>query len=135
MGSYLMKCRNPKCGIEFRRYWKREEFDRLQYDSCGSGISCQKCGYPRCIVTKSKRSVDDGFKPGFQRNIMKHCATYSEYKDHLKNMGLIELGYDELPEKEPEQTNYFDDEIMKLLYEKHGVNLDSREVLHLQGKI
>lgn len=135
MQGYRLKCRNSKCGAEFHRAYKSEEFDRLQYSSDGSGISCFNCGFPRMVVMKSNKTVDDGFKPGFQRNIRKHCSTYAEYKAHLKNMGLIEIGYDDLPPQKETLTNYFDDDMMRKLYSRYGISLDSRKVDHLQGKI
>jgi len=84
---------------------------------------------------KSGKSAKDGFQPGFQRSIRKHCATYGEYKRHLKEMGLIEMGYDDLPQNDEPVTNYFPDDVMKNLYQKHGVSLDSREVQHLRGEL
>lgn len=69
------------------------------------------------IVIKSNRLVDDGFKPGFQRNIMKHCSTYGEYKAWLKKLGLIEIGYSDIPEEKEARTQYWDDEKIKKLYD------------------
>lgn len=89
MSAYKMKCRNDKCGGEFHRYFNQDEFEKTQYSS---GWSCFNCGFPRMIVGGSKRLVKDGFQPGWQSSIRKHCDTYSEYKLHLKNLGLIEIG-------------------------------------------
>jgi len=78
--------------------------------------------------------VKDGFQPGFQRNIMKYCSTYTEYKQHLKEMGLIEIGYEELPEKKEGQP-FFNENIRKLLAEKYGIELQDHEVRDLNKEI
>jgi len=115
--SYRLKCRNPKCNQEFLRYWPKLEFERLQYGAI-PGISCFQCGFPKMIVVKSNMTAKDGFNPGFQRNIRKHCATYSEYKAHLKIMGLQEVGYEDLPEEEGfSRTQYFNDKRLKKIYD------------------
>lgn len=77
-------------------------------------------------VIKSNKVVEDGFQPGYQRNIGKHCATYSEYKAHLKNMGLIEIGHEELPQGEDYQTQYWTDDILKKVYQ-HGIKISGNE--------
>lgn len=110
--SYRLKCRNEACGHEFHRYWTPEEFDKLQYGA-QPGIGCFSCGYPKMIVIKSNRNVNDKFKPGWQPNIRKHCATYSEYKAWLDKMGLIEVGNDDIPENKYQAQQYFDEKMIK----------------------
>lgn len=77
-------------------------------------------------VMRSLQTVKDGFVPGYQRNIAKHCETYSEYKAHLKRMGLVELGYEDLPEQEETHINYWSDDILKKVYDS-GVYISGRE--------
>jgi len=134
MQSYRLKCRNKKCGGEFLRPFSSEEFDKLQYGPV-PGIACYNCGFPKMITMKSGKLAKDGFQPGYQPNIRKHCATYGQYKAELKRMGLIEIGYDELPENEEAPTQYFTDEVLRKIYTKQGISLDSREADHLKGKI
>lgn len=131
--NYKICCRNPKCGYETTKRYSVEEFERLQYPT---GISCFLCGYPKAVVIHTNRMARDGFKPGFQRNIMKHCATYAEYKAWLKRMGLVELGYEEIPDFKPdERLNIWDREMIKLL-ESKGLKLSDREIKALQeGKL
>jgi len=134
MQNYRMKCRNNKCGAEFHRRYSNDEFDDLQYSSKGGhkGIGCFGCGYPKMMVMRSKKLVKDGFQPGFQRNIMKHCSTYSEYKAQLRQMGLIELGYEDLPKAKENRIQYWDDEFLKKVYNEHGVKFSDNEAEHMK---
>lgn len=119
MPSYRMKCRNAKCGGEFLRYYPVEEFEKGQYSSCG--WACFNCGFPKMAVIKSKKSADDRFKPGWQKNIGKYCATEKEYKQLLKDMKLVEIGYEELPEPEEDGTQkYWTDDIIKKIHDTVG---------------
>jgi len=131
MPAFNLKCKNTVCGSEFHRFWSPEEFDQLQYGTT-PGISCFNCGTPQMIVMRSNRTVKDGFQPGFQRNIRKHCNTYGEYKAHLKNMGLVELGYEDLPEKREDKTNYWTDEMLRKIYNETGVKFSDREATALK---
>ena len=126
--SYVLKCKNPKCGHEFHRYWPKEEYDQLTFRDNGTykGIGCFDCGFPKMAVALSNRTVKDGFKAGFQRNIMKYCATYEEYKAHLKNMGLIEIGY-EKTEDDPHGEPVFNEKLIEKVSKRHGINLSPLE--------
>lgn len=135
MKGFRFKCVNEKCKHEFHKSMSPEDFDRTQYSADGKGHSCYDCGFPKMVVMRSNKLVKDGFVPGFQRSIRKHCETYSEYKQHLKNMGLVELGYEDIPESKGPETQYFDDEMMRKIYQKHGVSISGREADQLQGLI
>lgn len=130
--SYRLKCRNEKCGREFHRYWSKEEFDKLQYGA-QPGIGCFECGYPKMAVTRSNKSVDDKFRPGWQPNIRKHCATYAEYKAWIKKMGLIEVGNEQIPEDKYEATQYFDENAIKSIVQAQDPSdqLSGREIDYL----
>lgn len=132
--NYRFKCRNPNCGYECLKRYNIEEYDELQFSK--GGIGCFQCGFARMIVMKSNAQADDGFKPGFQRNIRKHCDTYAEYKAHLKKMGLIEIGYEELNfTGEDSETDYWTDDIIKGMFERN-MQLSGNEIKALQeGKI
>lgn len=86
------------------------------------------------IIVRSNKVVKDGFQPGFQRNIRKYCSTYAEYKAHLKEMGLIEIGYEEIPEKK-EGEPFFNEKVRKLLGEKYGIELQDDEVKELNKSV
>lgn len=128
--GYRLTCRNPKCSHDFHRGYRQKEFEELQYPN---GIACFDCGFPRMIIMKSHRKLKDTFVPGFQRNIMKHCETYQEYKAHLGRMGLIELGYEDLPDGGPHRAPYWNDVSLRKLHEKHGVKLSGREAEHFKN--
>ena len=131
-----MKCRNQKCGNEFHRYYPQKEYDQLSFRDNGTykGIGCYDCGFPKMIIMRSNKPVKDGFKPGFQRNIMKHCATYAEYKAHLKNMGIIEIGYEEIPERQ-ENEPFFNEKVLEMLAKNHNVHLGDHAVESLEKEI
>lgn len=101
-----------------------EAFEETQYSP--GGHRCEGCGFPKMAVIRSNKSVQDGFIPGFQRNIRRHCSTYGEYKKALKEMGLVEIGYDELPEVE-NKTKYWDAPMLKKLHDM-GAGFGDREL-------
>lgn len=132
MPSYRMHCRNQRCGADFHRHIPIEEFEKSQYSP--SGWTCFRCGYPRMAIMKSNKQVKDSFQPGYQRNIGKYCANYTQYKQELKKMGLIEIGYEEM-KTQPDDENfkdYWDDEILKEIYED-GISLDGELIKGLQS--
>lgn len=119
--AYRFKCRNIKCQSEFHRYYTDKFFEEMQYGT-ESGWSCFNCGYPRMAVTRSLKSVKDNFQPGWQPNIRKNCWTYGQYKEELKQRGLIEIGNEDLPEYEG-KPQFWSDETIKALYDQ-GIKLD-----------
>ena len=125
--NYRFHCRNQKCGAEFLRRYRVDEFEKNQYHT-ENGWGCFNCGYPRMAVMKSEREVKDGFQPGYYRCVMKYCRTYTELKEARKAKGLVEIGYDEIkdPESENEAISYWSDDILKKVYE-HGVKLSGLE--------
>lgn len=80
----------------------------------------------------SNRVVKDGFKPGFQRNIRKHCSTYSEYKAHLKSMGLVEIGYEEHAPGTKIEREFFSDDTIRMLNQKYNLSLSDSEIRKLK---
>lgn len=46
---------------------------------------------------QNKRMKKDGFEPGFQANINENIHSRGEYDRRIKELGLIELGYDHIP--------------------------------------
>lgn len=130
MPAYRMKCR--KCEREYHRHYSVEEFEKNQYGTA-NGWGCFDCGYPKMIVMKSNKRVKDGFQPGFQKSIREYCSTYGEYKQKLKERGLIELGYEELPEREEKRESYWTPDVLKRLYNEFGVKFSDREAEELEN--
>jgi hypothetical protein len=133
--SYRFKCRSSKCGLEFLRHYPSEEFDKLQYGGVRPGIGCFVCGFPKMAVMRSQKSVKDGFEPGFQRSIGKHCSTYAEYKAHLKAMGLVEMGYEDMPPHEPDKPVYFSDKKIRELNQRYGLGLNESDVKEYRSMV
>lgn len=132
MPSYRMHCKNKKCGGDFHRYFPIEEFELQQY---GSGWACFKCGFPKMAVMKSNKAVKDGFVAGYQRNIGKVCNTYSAYKKALRDMGLVEIGYDEIKDDPADEdfSGYWTDDILQEVYEEDNITLDGELIKGLQS--
>lgn len=80
-------------------------------------------------VIKSNKRVKDSFRPGYQRNIREYCSTYSEYKQKLKEKGLIEIGYDEIKEDDSGHMNYWDDKMLKKVYDLTQLSGQEAEAL------
>lgn len=133
MDNYRFKCR--KCSQEFLRRLTKEDFEKDQYSA--NGHKCFSCGFPKMAVIKTNQMIKDGFTPGWQSNIRKHCNSYSEYKAELKKMGLIEIGYDELPDQEDSKTKYWTPDLLKKLHDMgigfSGNELDAIEKGKLEG--
>ena len=127
MASFRLKCR--KCGGEFHRHFKNEEFDELQGSA---GIPCYNCGFPRMVTMRSMKTVKDGFKPGFQRNIGKFAHSYGAYKKELRAMGLVEVGYEEMEAQEDGKTNYWTPELITKL-NNDGAGISDNEADHMMS--
>ena len=107
-----------------------EDFDSRQYGNDGKGHQCEKCGFPRMALIKSNKRADDTFKAGFQRNIMEYCHTVEEYRRKLKERGLIEIGYEDLPFNEDgAPVEYWSEDMLKYAYQ---MGLSENEVNSLR---
>jgi hypothetical protein len=124
--NYRFKCRNQRCAAEFLRAYRVDEFEKNQY-STSSGWACFQCGFPKMAVIKSNRMAKHSFVPGFQRNIGKFCKTFSEYKQKIKEMGLVEICFEDIPEDDGPKVNYWSEEMIKKVV-ANGVELSGREV-------
>lgn len=135
MQNYRMRCRNSKCGSEFLRRFSAKQWEDAQYGGDRPGVACYNCGTPSMAVMRSEQTVKDGFVPGFQRNIRKFCNTYAEYKSWLKIMGLIEFGYEDLPDNEDgtPKTTGFTDEMISKIQQSYGLDgVSGNEIEHLK---
>lgn len=84
---------------------------------------------------KSNKAVKDGFVAGYQRNIGKVCNTYSAYKKALRDMGLVEIGYDEIKDDPADEdfSGYWTDDILQEVYEEDNITLDGELIKGLQS--
>lgn len=59
------------------------------------------------IIANSKnvRRRKDGFAPGFQENTGRYAGGRLEYEKQLKEMGLVEIGYDYIPQETNAEYN------------------------------
>lgn len=48
---------------------------------------------------KTKRMKKDGFEAGWQENIQEHVGGRREYDRRLRELGLVEIGYDYVPQE------------------------------------
>ena len=123
MQNYNFKCR--KCSHEFLRRFSDKDFNDQQ--SSINGFSCYDCGFPKMAVIKTNIKIRDSFKAGWQPNIRKFCNTYAEYKAQLKLMGLVEIGYEDLPEEKEYKTKYWTPELLKKLNDA-GIGFSGNEL-------
>lgn len=58
------------------------------------------------LNSKNKRMKKDGFEPGWQENIQAYAGGRLEYNKLLKERGLVEIGYDYVPQESKGNLNY-----------------------------
>ena len=85
----------------------------------------------------SNRDVKNTFVPGYQKSINVWCDSYSQYKKELKKRGLIEIGYEDLPEKEDNSSYRWDDESIKKMVQNGSLDaLDGQLISDMkEGKL
>lgn len=77
---------------------------------------------------RNKRRKKDGFEPGIQPNTGKYAGGRLEYEKQLKEMGLVEIGYDYIPqESKPDYNPCATEEFAKACLEE-GVELTGNEI-------
>lgn len=75
----------------------------------------------------TKRMKKDGFEPGWQENIQAYAGGRREYNRLLKEKGLVEIGYDYVPqESNPNIHPCANEEFVKSAIEA-GVDLSENE--------
>lgn len=126
MPAYKFICR--KCGRNYHRHYKTsKEYEEMCYGNQPPGMACFDCGFPQMVTIRTEKPAPDGFKPGFQRSIMKHCATRKEFEAELKRQGLVELGNEDFPEMKNEPDFRWTENFFKKVYQKYGINTESGE--------
>lgn len=79
------------------------------------------------LNSANKRRKKDGFEPGFQPNTNRYAGGRLEYEKQLKEMGLVEIGYDYVPQASEGGVNpCHSEEFVKACIET-GVELSGQE--------
>ncbi len=77
---------------------------------------------------RNKRTKKDGFEPGWQENIREYHSDRASYNRAIKEKGLVELGYDYIPQ-ESTKVGGIERSLEFALYAKEiGVDLSDNEV-------
>jgi hypothetical protein len=80
-----------------------------------------------CLNQKNKRMKKDGFEPGWQANINAYAGGRQEYNKLLKERGLVEIGYDYVPQESEGNYDYCrSDEFINNCID-NGVSLSDNE--------
>ena len=78
---------------------------------------------------RNKKMKKDGFTPGWQENIREYCGGRGEYNSRLKELGLVECGYDTGHIKETTTEGGYCESIdFALAAREAGVELTDNEV-------
>lgn len=80
------------------------------------------------LNSKNKRMIKDGFEPGFQDNINEYCGSKGEYDRRIRELGLVEIGYEtkDLTESTTTGIKYGDEFIEHA--KEIGVDLTGNEI-------
>lgn len=80
------------------------------------------------LNSKAVRRKKDGFEPGWQENIQAYAGGPREYAAMLKERGLVEIGYDYIPQESIGDANFCQtDEFVESCVEQ-GIELSGNEV-------
>lgn len=81
------------------------------------------------IIANSKniRRKKDGFEPGYQANTGRYAGGRLEYEKQLKEMGLVEVGYDYVPQESIGEHNFCHTEEFIQTCVENGVELSGQE--------
>lgn len=75
-----------------------------------------------------KKRHKDGFVPGWQENIRMYITCPHQYRRALKDLGLVELGYDVEFKDSTKVNNPFENEELIKEAVKSGIYLSGREI-------
>ena len=68
------------------------------------------------LSNRNRRMKKDGFTPGWQANINEYAGGPGEYAKKLREKGLVEIGYDYIPQESTSTFNPFqNEEVLKEL--------------------
>ena len=77
---------------------------------------------------RSRRTIKDAFEPGYQQNINEHITCPGEYKRRLKELGLVERGYDFKPIDETKLGGHINNDKFIQYAKEIGVDLSGEEM-------
>ena len=80
-----------------------------------------------------KKRHKDGFVPGWQENIRMYITCPHQYKRALKDLGLVEVGYDVEFKDTTKVSNPFENEELIKEAVKSGIYLSGREIEALKS--
>lgn len=80
-----------------------------------------------------KKRHKDGFVPGWQENIRMYITCPAQYKRALRDLGLVEVGYDITFKDNTTTSNPFASEEMIRAALQSGIELSGREIDALQS--
>jgi len=80
------------------------------------------------LNSKYKRMKKDGFEPGMQDNINEYCGSRGEYDRRIRELGLVEIGYDAVPQDSTTTTDYTANLEFALHAREIGVSLTDNEI-------
>ncbi len=80
------------------------------------------------LNSKSKRMRKDGFEPGMQDNIKEYCGSRGEYDRRLRELNLVEIGYDAVPIDTTTTTDHTANIGFALHARELGVDLTDNEI-------
>lgn len=80
-----------------------------------------------------KKHKKDGFVPGWQENIRMYITCPFQYRRALKDLGLVEIGTDFVPQDSTKTSNPFDNDVMIKAAIDSGIYLSGNEVTALKS--
>lgn len=80
------------------------------------------------INSQNKRRKNDGFEPGIQPNTGLYAGGRLEYEKQLKNMGLVEVGYDYVPQESKGEHNFCHTQEFVDACLEEGIDLSGNEI-------
>lgn len=80
------------------------------------------------LNSKNVRRKKDGFTPGWQENIQAYAGGPREYAQLLKEKGLVEIGYDYVPQESKGNYNFCQTEEFVEACIEQGIDLTGNEI-------
>lgn len=77
---------------------------------------------------KKGQHKKDGFVPGWQENIRMYITCPHQYRRALKDLGLVEIGNDYIPQDETRVSNPFNNDALIKQAIDSGIYLSGREI-------
>lgn len=88
----------------------------------------KRCDEIVAELKKNKAHKKDSFVPGWQENIRMYITCPFQYRRALKDLGLIEIGYDYIPQQKEVSTNVFTPEMVEHAVRELKIDLSGSEI-------